>query len=389
MDVWSDKISMRSFLGITAHFLWEQEMSSLTIGVLELSERHTGAYLSEMLESCCSDWRIENHSVTAVVTDSGANIVKAVEIAFGRQKHLKCFAPTLNLIARSAIQSESVNNCITKIKTIVTFFKQSCVASDNLRKATDLVLIQDVATRWNSTYYMIERFLEVKSHVNEDLLNIRNDLTMLSGNELELRPLEEATKILSGDKYCTASMVIPIVNILKQKLQNLNGNTPEANEVNEFLLLEIDRRMGPMEQVSILAMATMLDPRFKKLHFKDPRACANAIIKVKSLLKPNDNDIENLPPTSETSTNLNSFWDHHFQLAQSHNPNVDIDVEMSSYLRMPLTPFEDNPLNVWDGMKRFWNLTSPEDFGKDCLQPVYGNVTCMLKMCRRYTIWTW
>ncbi|KAL7724078.1 hypothetical protein ACLKA6_000614 [Drosophila palustris] len=126
---------------------------------------------------------------------------------------------------------------------------------------------------------------------------------MLSGNELELRPLEEATKIISGDKYCTASVVIPIVNIVKQKLQNLNGNTPEANEVNEFLLLEIDRRMGPMEQ-------------------------------------PNDNDIENLPPTSEISTNLNSFWDHHCQLAQSHNPNVDIDVEMSSYLRMPLTPFE-------------------------------------------------
>ncbi|KAL7723973.1 hypothetical protein ACLKA6_017964 [Drosophila palustris] len=180
---------------------------------------------------------------------------------------------------------------------------------------------------------------------------------MLSGKELELlkaiitilRPLEEATKIISGDKYCTASMVIPIVNILKQKLQNLNGNTPEANEVKEFLLLEIDRRMGPMEQVSILAMATMLDPRFKKLHFKDPRACANAIIKVKSLLKPNENDIENLPPTSETSTNPNSFWDHHYQLAQSHNPNVDIDVEISSYLRMPLTPFEGNPLKVWDG----------------------------------------
>ncbi|KAL7724081.1 hypothetical protein ACLKA6_000617 [Drosophila palustris] len=84
---------------------------------------------------------------------------------------------------------------------------------------------------------------------------------MLSGNELELRPLEEATKIISGDKYCTASV-------------------------------------------------------------------------------PNDNDIENLPPTSEISTNQNSFWDHHCQLAQSHNPNVDIDVEMSLYLRMPITPFE-------------------------------------------------
>jgi len=65
-------------------------MNSVTNGVLELSERHTASYLNEMLESCCSDWRIEKHQVTAIVTDNAANIVKAVEIGFGREKHLPC-----------------------------------------------------------------------------------------------------------------------------------------------------------------------------------------------------------------------------------------------------------------------------------------------------------
>jgi len=93
----------------------------------------------------------------------------------------------------------------------------------------------------------------------------------------------------------------------------------------------------------------MLDPRFKKLYFKDPQACANSIIRIKSQTKPNINDVENLPPS--TSTNSNSFWDHHYQLAQSHSPNMDIDVEMSAYQRMPLTSFESDPLNAWEGMK--------------------------------------
>ncbi|XP_037731885.1 uncharacterized protein LOC119562754 isoform X2 [Drosophila subpulchrella] len=59
---------------------------------------------------------------------------------------------------------------------------------------------------------------------------------------------------------------------------------------NPGLLLEIDKRLGSIEQVSILAMATVLDPRFKKLHFKDPQACSNSIIKIKSMVKPMGND---------------------------------------------------------------------------------------------------
>jgi len=74
------------------------------------------------------------------------------------------------------------------------------------------------------------------------MFNIRNELTMVNGIELDLlnnlvrmlRPLEEATKIISGEKYCTASMVIPIVSILKDKLQNLNGDTFEVKNYKEF-----------------------------------------------------------------------------------------------------------------------------------------------------------
>nr|XP_017037543.1 E3 SUMO-protein ligase ZBED1-like [Drosophila kikkawai] len=103
---------------------------------------------------------------------------------------------------------------------------------------------------------------------------------MLNGNELQLlndiipmlRPLEEATNIISGDSYCTASIVIPMVNILKEKLANVTPNMPDANDIKDFLPQEIDRRMGAIEEVSFLAMATFLDPRFKKLHFKDAQA---------------------------------------------------------------------------------------------------------------------
>jgi len=47
---------------------------------------------------------------------------------------------------------------IDKIKSIVSYFKYSIVAADELRKIqstseTSLKLIQEVSTRWSSTYY--------------------------------------------------------------------------------------------------------------------------------------------------------------------------------------------------------------------------------------------
>lgn len=66
---------------------------------------------------------------------------------------------------------------------------------------------------------------------------------------------------------------------------------------------------------------------------------SNSITKIKSMIKPmvkdyNSNDIVTSTTKSDT------FWDHHHQLAHSHEPDGDIDVEMIAYLRMP-----------WEGMK--------------------------------------
>ncbi|KAH8360780.1 hypothetical protein KR084_010080, partial [Drosophila pseudotakahashii] len=104
-------------------------------------------------------------------------------------------------------------------------------------------------------------------------------------------------------------------------------------------------------QVSILAMATVLNPRFKKLNFKDTQACLNSIIKIKSMVKPMGNDKNINHDLTSTTTKSNSFWDHHHQLVQSHKPKWDIDGEMKAYLRMPFASFKCNPLQVWEGIK--------------------------------------
>ncbi len=78
-----------------------------------------------------ADWEISKEKVVCMVTDNSANIVKAITLAFVKGKSICCFAHTLNLVSKEAIQATpDLSELINKFKCIVTFFKHSVNASD-------------------------------------------------------------------------------------------------------------------------------------------------------------------------------------------------------------------------------------------------------------------
>lgn len=82
-----------------------------------------------------------------VITDNGANILTAIKNTFGRDKHLPCFAHTLNLVTQNALDKiKEVKNIINKIKSFATFFKQSVSANDELNKLSAMKLNRSVPT---------------------------------------------------------------------------------------------------------------------------------------------------------------------------------------------------------------------------------------------------
>lgn len=88
---------------------------------------------------------------------------------FGEKKNIPCFAHTINLVVTKSI--DDAKNCtalIGKVRKIVKYIKKSVNASDELRKKQMELglkqgqikkMILDVRTRWNSCFYMLERFL--------------------------------------------------------------------------------------------------------------------------------------------------------------------------------------------------------------------------------------
>ncbi|XP_020283306.1 zinc finger BED domain-containing protein 4-like [Pseudomyrmex gracilis] len=374
-DIWTDTMQTRSFLGVTVHFGVGSELYSATLGVYDVQERHTGEYIADKLLETCSEWNIQKDQVTAVVTDSAANMIKAVTIAFGANKHIPCFAHMINLVSTKALKkNESINELIIKVKTIVTWFKQSVVASDELKKATtnETKLIQEVPTRWNSTLYMVERFLKLRRIVN-DIVNRHVEAPpMITAKEIEilteicdlLKPLKVATKQICAEKYVTSSIIIPMVRCLQSEINKLCPKHVEGIQLKEDLLYEIKTRFDHIEHVQILALSTLLDPRFKKLHFKDILACSKAQSVLKNLVTESmthSNDVSFTKSASDpdhSSSSGFSLWSDHHKLVQNtwnETKANDLDSEnmpseITLYMRAPVGRLGDNPFEMWKEM---------------------------------------
>lgn len=129
-----------------------------------VSKDHTAENLAEELKCITDEWKITNKEV-AVVTDNAANIVAAV--CLNGWKHIPCFAHTLNLVVQNSVSADPVLSSIqTKCRNIVTYFHRSCKATDQLTFIQTRLnlsihkLVQDVSTRWNSTFLMFDRIVE-------------------------------------------------------------------------------------------------------------------------------------------------------------------------------------------------------------------------------------
>ncbi|KAE9530593.1 hypothetical protein AGLY_011055, partial [Aphis glycines] len=177
--------------------------------------------------------------------------------------------------------------------------------SDVLRKFSggDGKLIQEVPTRWNSTFY-IQQFFSSHLYVNEILnknstaTEISSTLCVLDITEVikVLNPLEAVTRELCGDFYVTSSVIIPMVHILQNKIIT-NKTTIISSKLKVGLIEQYQNCFSNIESVTSVGIAIIIDPRFKKIYFQLSVALSKALRTVSDKLKkPADQDIPGPSP---------------------------------------------------------------------------------------------
>lgn len=382
-DMWTETMQTKSFLGVTAHFLTGVKLSSVTLATRQLFERHTSDNISEQLEDILNYWKINKQQIVGVVTDNGANVVSAVAKTFGRNKHMPCFAHTVNLIAEVITKDTLILPILGKVRDIVKWAKRSVTVSDKLRKiqldneaseGTTKKLILDVHTRWNSTFYMLKRFSELATTVNQIIINDITAPPMLTATELDLarqiqivlEPLEFVTREASGEFYITISKIIPMVNCLKNQLRKMTTELDIVNTLNTLkskLIDEINKRFGKMEYNYFLSVSCILDPRFKRIHFEDPLGCSKTIEYIRKTIASQQtfSESDRSDSSKQGSPNMQDqekydFWDYHKTLAHAQNQKSQqtsskINDELTVYLSNPVMPLNSDPMSYWEEVK--------------------------------------
>lgn len=229
-------------------------------------------------------------------------------------------------------------------------------------------LILDVKTRWNSTFYMLDRFLILSKCVSDVLLQKPSGPEMLTARELQqlretlklLRPFEKVTLEISGDKYVVISKIMPLLNCITNEIESLQPTLDIGIELKRNIITELKKRYGEIEFFNMFPIATILDPRFKNLHFQDPVACQKAIEELKNLAKCSTQETRSTDCSSvdeEQQSDHFDLWEHHktlvhrkYKRKQRRTDSSETN-NVNAYLSQPLISLKEDPVQCWEDMK--------------------------------------
>ncbi|XP_036332815.1 zinc finger BED domain-containing protein 6-like [Rhagoletis pomonella] len=306
VDGWTSR-AHDSFFSVTAHYISESSertfLASDLITCVSYADRHTGENIKNKLREICDECGIAN-KIAVIVTDNAANMKAAVRD--GGWRHWGCFAHTLNLIAQAGLTE--IQAVLDKVKSIVRFFKKSSYAYAKLKNTSEsmqipmLKLINDVVTRWNSTYEMLERFLKLKDAVIATLALVKSSMQVRDEFVKGIAPLNNEewlivaevvkvmeifkciTTLVSQEKHVSASSIMLYVKQLKKHLQSfaIKELACSVQKMVQKLVHELNDRFKDIETNELITQATILDPRLKKFGFINELSYKSAVDKLYS-----------------------------------------------------------------------------------------------------------
>ena len=382
-DIWSSDNSHHSFMSLVAHFILTNsfEKKSVMLSCWKFDESHTAENISASILSHIQSWDVEEKLV-CVVRDNASNMVAGMRVA--ELPSLPCLAHTLQLIIMDGIfQQPSVQQLLTSARSIVGFYNRSNTAFHTLKQIQNQlglpqhILFQDVSTRWNSSFYMLQRLLEQKRAITvagtectSVPTEIRAQQWTLAEKVVQLLVVfEEATREASGD-YASCAIIIPITNTLKLALL-----TDEEDQgimaMKRAMMKSLEDRYGKVEENPLCAIATVLDPRFKLRVFSSGGRAANARMlvtteceKVISSIYDSEKELPAKRSRTESDKPPSSLWSFFDDMIEKpSNPTNGVEENVSGYtaevmvemyLKEPIQDRHIDPLIYWKTKQVLW-----------------------------------
>lgn len=188
-DIWSSSYNNTAFLGITMHYInndWK--LKKCVLDFIPIEGSHSSRLILSKITNLLQEFNLSDR-IISLTTDNGSNMLACgrelaneLEACFSNFtfSHKRCAAHIINLAVKAGMKC--LDDSIIKLRRFVIKIRNSQVLLDDLKSICRiknkkfLMPIQDIDTRWNSTYQMIERqiimqdVIEILVHSHEDIL---------------------------------------------------------------------------------------------------------------------------------------------------------------------------------------------------------------------------
>src|SRR3989337_2129383 len=169
-DMWTAS-NNKAFLSLTIHYvdaLWR--LKTFLLDIIPMTVRHTGVNMADAIMVVFYDFDLAEKAL-ALTTDNASSMVVCGELISEELEeefrnldfsHYRCAAHILNLAVNKGI--ELVNESIEKVRSLMSYIKTSQPVNESLKilcnvKAIDYLAPEiDVRTRWNSTFYILQKW---------------------------------------------------------------------------------------------------------------------------------------------------------------------------------------------------------------------------------------
>nr|XP_061809437.1 zinc finger BED domain-containing protein 4-like [Nerophis lumbriciformis] len=284
------------------------------------------------------------------------------------QVTVQCFGHTIDLIVSEAIKSQRmVQNLLSIARKICERVHRSPKAKEKLvelqrdHQLPENQLIQDIPSKWRTSFLMLERLVEQKKAIDE--LSIEcNFREIISCDQWEvmqsvcnaLKPFEVAYREIRN-RTATLGQVIPLIHILNRKIDLLFDETVGIDNMLISLKEATVSRMSATLNDPRFTWSTMLDPRYKTSLFTEEEAerWKRDLIQELDLFSSTSTEKSPLPNGAAVSANDN-IWSLMVDLRQKQEKPKSSELAVLEYLEEDILDQSCDPLDYWNLKKFLW-----------------------------------